>query len=197
MRKARFIILPMNKPIDNLIAFLQKLKEMDRVKLAGEFREIVYYTNKQLFSQIPGVSTLVGLLMGSWVASTFTNSPLRGFLASWGLMKGGTHVVSTATYRFISVFLPVIAAALTAYVVQKVLRSYREKRLEGNMAYVARLGQEVQSELQGKMGILSKAREAGLLSESEYQTKTANVYQAYSRNYHSPIVEMIIKKLEG
>jgi len=196
-RSSRFIMTHMNKLIDYIIAFLQKLKEMDRTKLAGEFKEIVYYTNKQLFSQIPGLSTIVGLMVGSWVASTFTNSPIRGFLASWGLMKGGTHVVSTTTYRFVSVFFPVIAAAITAYVVQKVLRSYREKRLEGNMAYVARLGQEVQSELQGKMGILNKAREAGLLSESEYQTKTANIYQSYSRNYHSPIVEIIIKKLEG
>ncbi len=187
----------MNKLIDYLIELLQNMKNMDKVKLAREFREIAYHTNKQLFSQIPGVSTIVGLLVGSWIASTFTNSPIKGFLSSWGLMKGGTHVVSTTTYRFLSVFLPIIATAITAYIVQKALKTYREKRLEKNMVQVAQLGQEAQSELRDKMSVLDKAKEAGLISESEYQTKIANLYQSYSRNYHSKIEEIIIKKLEG
>mgnify|MGYP000261964463 CR=1 FL=1 len=152
--------------------------------------------NKQLFSQIPGVSAIAGILVGSWVASTFTNSPVKGFLSSVGLMKGGTHVVSTTTYRFLSVFLPVTATAITAYAVQKALKQYRKKRLERNMASVAQLGQEVQAELRGKMSILGKAREAGLISDSEYQTKTANLYQSYCRS-SSKIEEIIIKKLEG
>ncbi len=170
---------------------------MDRVKLAKESKEIAYHLNKQLFSQIPGVSAIVGLAVGSWVASTFTNSPIKGFLSSWGLMKGGTHVVSTTTYRFLSVFLPLIVTAITAYIVQKVLKTYREKRLERNMAHVTQLGQEVQSELRDKMRILEKAKEAGLISDNEYQTKVSNLYQSYCRTYHSKIEEIIIKKLEG
>ena len=47
------------------------------------------------------------------------------------------------------------------------------------------------------ISILDKAREAGLLSENEYQTKLANLYQAYSKNYHTKLEEIIIKKLEG
>ncbi len=187
----------MNKMIDYLIEFLQSLKNMDRVKLAKEFKEFAYHLNKQLFSQIPGVSAIAGLLAGSWVASTFTNSPIKGYLSSWGLMKGGTHVVSTTTYRFLSVFLPIIATAITAYIVQKALKTYREKRLGKNMALVKQLGQEVQSELRDKIRILDNAKEAGLISENEYQTKISNLYQAYCRTYHSNIEEIIIKKLEG
>jgi cell division protein FtsL len=95
------------------------------------------------------------------------------------------------------VILPIIVTAITAYIVQKALKIYREKRLEGNMAHVAQLGQEVKSELRDKMSILDKAKEAGLISENEYQAKMANLYQAYSRNSHSSIQELIIKKLES
>jgi hypothetical protein len=187
----------MNKLIDYLIKFLQNMKDMDKVKLARELREIAYHTKQQLFIKIPGVSAVVGLLIGSWVASTFTNSPIKGFLSSWGFMKGGTHVVSTTTYRFVSVFLPIVATAITAYIVQKALKAYREKRLERDMALVSQLGQETQNELRDKTSVLDKAKEAGLISDSEYQTKIANLYQSYTRNYHSGIEEIIIKKLEG
>jgi hypothetical protein len=185
----------MNKLIDYIIELLQNIKSMDRAKLAKEFKEIAYHMNKQLFSQIPGVSAITGILVGSWVASTFTNSPIKGYLSSWGLMKGGTHVVSTTTYRFLSVFLPIIVTAITAYIVQKVLKIYRERQLEINMAHVAQLGKEDQSELRAKKSILDKAKEAGLISDNEYQTKIANLYQSYFRNYHSGIEEIIIKKL--
>jgi hypothetical protein len=187
----------MNKLINYILEMLQKMKKMDRAKLTKEFIEIVYHMKKQLFNQIPGVSAIVGILVGSWVASTFTNSPIKGYLSSWGLMKGGTHVVSTTTYRFLSVFLPVIVTAITAYIVQKVLKTYREKQLEENMAHVAQLGQKVQSELSDKMSILDKAKEAGLISENEFRTKMANLYQAFSRNSHAGLKEIIIKKLES
>ncbi len=187
----------MAKVIDYLIELLQSMKNMDRAKLAKELKEIAYHVNRQLFSQIPGVSAIAGLLAGSWVASTFTNSPIKGYLSSFGLMKGGTHVVSTTTYRFLSVFLPILATAITAYVVQKALKIYRERQLARNMAHAAQLGQEVQSELQDKMRLLEKAKAAGLISDNEHQIKVANLYQSYSRTYHSPIEAMIIKKLEG
>jgi hypothetical protein len=186
----------MNELIDYLIDLLQNIKKMDKDKLAREFREIAYHTHKQFFSQIPGVSAIAGLVVGSWVASTFTNSPIKGFLSSWGLMKGGTHVVSTTTYKFISVFLPISATVITAYIVRKGLKTYREKRLERNMAYVAQLGQEVQSEMRDKLSILDKAKEADLISDNEYRTKKATLYQFYSRDFHSRLEEIIIKKLE-
>jgi len=156
----------MNKYIDHIIERIKDLKNMDRAKLAKELGEFAYHTKKVLFSQIPGVSAIVGLAVGSWVAGTFTSSPIKGFLSSHGLMKGGTHVVSSTTYKFLSVLLPVLAIALTAYVVQKAMKAYREKRLQRNMAYVPLLKEEVQAELQAKRDILDKAKEMGLLSES-------------------------------
>ncbi len=81
--------------------------------------------------------------------------------------------------------------------VQKVMKTYRDKQLEKNMALVEQLGQEVQSELQDKIVILDKAKKAGLISEKEYQTKMSNLYQSYCRTYHSSIEEMIFKKLES
>jgi hypothetical protein len=187
----------MNKPIDYLIAFLENLKKMDKARLAKEFRELAYHVNKQFFSQIPSISAIAGILVGSWVASTFTTSPIRGLLSSWGLMKGGTHVVSSTTYKFISLFLPVIVTAITAYIVQKALKTYREKRLERDMAWVAQLAKEVRSELRDKMSILDKAKEAGLVSESEYHTKKATLYQSYSKTSPSMIEKLFINKISG
>lgn len=187
----------MNKLIDYLIAFLQNLKQMDKARFHKEMRDLAYYINKQVFSQIPSVSAISGIMVGSWVVSTFTTSPLRGFLASWGLMKGGTHVVSSTTYKVLSVFLPILATAVTAYLVQKVLKNYREKRLQRDMDAVARLAKELQDEVQGKMNILEKAREAGLISESEFQTKTASLYQSYTRIPSSKIEEFFINKMSS
>jgi hypothetical protein len=169
---------------------------MDRAAWARELREIAYYIKKQLFSQIPGVSTIGGILVGYWVASTFTNSPIKGTLSSLGLMKGGTHVVSDTAYKFLSVFLPLFATALTAYAVQKNMKKYREKRLERDKALVEQLGDKVRTDLQQKIGILNLAKEAGLLSESECDTKIANLYQSYSRNDRSGL-ENILFKIEG
>lgn len=185
----------MNKLIRLLIEILQDFEKMDKAKLAQELRELFHYINKQVFSQIPGVSAIAGLLVGSWVASTFTTSRFKGFLASWGLIKGGTRVVSTTTYSFLSISLPILAAALTAYIVQKAMKTYREKQLKRNMAWVAQLGKEVQAEIQEKLNILEKAKEAGLVSASEYCTKKSNLYQAYSRTYPFKFQEFLIKKL--
>ncbi len=176
---------------------IKNLKNMDRAKLARELGEIFYHTRRVLFSQIPSVSTIAGLIAGSWVASTFTSSPVKGFLSSLGFMKGGTHVVSSTTYRFLSVLLPALAIAVTAYAVQKAMKAYREKQLQRNMAYVPLLKKEVRDELQAKLGILDKAREAGLISESEHRTKMVTLYQSYFRNSRSRIEEIIIKKIEG
>ena len=185
----------MNKLIDYLIAFLQNLKTMDKARFQKEMKDLAYYLNRQVFSQIPSVSAISGIVVGSWVVSTFTTSPLRGFLASWGLMKGGTHVVSSTAYKVLSVFLPILATAVTAYVVQKALKNYRERRLQRDIAAVARLAKEVQDEVQDKMNILEKARESGLISESEFQTKTAGLYQSYTRAQSSKLEEFFINKI--
>jgi hypothetical protein len=192
-----FYYLAMKKYTEYMIERIKDLKNRDRAKLARELGEVFYHTRRVLFSQIPGVSTVAGLIVGSWVAGTFTSSPIKGFLSSHGFMKGGTHVVSSTTYKFLSVLLPALAIAVTAYVVQKAMKAYREKQLQRNMFYVPLLKEEVRNELQAKLGILDKAREAGLISEGEHRTKMVTLYQSYFRNNHSRIAEIIIKKIEG
>ncbi|MBI5644062.1 MAG: hypothetical protein HY954_11390 [Deltaproteobacteria bacterium] len=185
----------MDKLIRSLIEQLQRLEKMDKAALAKEFKEFLYFINKQVFKQIPSLSAIGGLLVGAWVSSTFTTSPIKGTLASLGLIKGGKHVVSSATYTLLAIILPILSAALTAYIIQKTLKSYREKQLQRNMAAVAGLGKEVQAKLQEKLALLEKAREAGIVSESEYHTKRAGLYQSYSRTLSSRIEEIVIDKL--
>jgi len=122
----------MDKLMDRISERIAKIRNKDRAAWSRELRELAFHVKKQLFSQIPGVSAIAGILVGSWVAGTFTNSPVKGLLSSWGLMKGGTHVVSTATYRLLSFALPILATVLTAYGVQKAMKAYREEQLERN-----------------------------------------------------------------
>lgn len=187
----------MKKLIRWLIEVLQDLEKMDTVRLAKESGELFRYISQQIFNQIPGVSAIAGLLVGSWVASTFTTSPLRGFLASWGIIKGGSRVVNTTTYSLLSIVLPVLAAAITAYIVQKAMKVFREKQLYKNKALVAQLGNAIQSEIGEKLNILEKAKEMGLLSESEYYAKRANLYQTYARPFPFKLEEFLIKKLSS
>ena len=105
-------------------------------------------------------------------------------------------MVSDTTYKFLSVFLLLFATALAAYAVQKNMKKYREKRLERDKALVEQLGEKVRADLQQKIGILDMAKESGLLSESEYDTKIANLYQSYARN-DRPGLEDILFKIQG
>ncbi len=186
-----------DKLVDYAIKQVQKIRGMDRAAWERELREIAFQVKKQLFSQIPGVSTIAGILVGSWVASTFTSSPIKGFLSSVGLMKGGTHVVSGTTYKFLSVILPLLAIAVTAHLVQKGMKTFRKRQLERNMAYVAQLKEETQAELQANLDLLARVKDAGLISDSEYDTKLANLYQSYVRSDRSKLEEILIKKIEG
>jgi len=181
-----------------IIGFIIRMLTDERIKnvsLAREFRDFFYHLNTQALSRIPGLSALAALLVGSWVASTFTTSHVKGFLASHGFMKGGTCVVSDRTYVLLSISVPILAAALAAYAIQKVMKTHREKQLGRNMARVAQMGKEVQTELQEKLDILEKAREAGLISAREHSTKTFNLYQSYSRNCQLKFQESLIKKI--
>ena len=77
------------------------------------------------------------------------------------------------------------------------MKAFREKQLKRNMARVAQLGEDIQSELWEKLSILEKAKEAGLISASEYCTKKADLYQSYSRTYLFKFEEFLIKKLSS
>lgn len=64
---------------------------------------------------LPRVPALVGLAVGWWVASTFTDSHLSAMLHGLGIGSGPRRAVSAETYRMMSFWLPVVAAALCSY----------------------------------------------------------------------------------
>jgi hypothetical protein len=162
----------------------------------NEFREFLYFLNRQVFNQIPGVSALAGILAGAWVVSTFTASPIKGTLAEWGVIQGGTHVVSSGMYKFLSFALPLGAASITAYGVQKALKGFREMQIEIGVSRSARLPEDKRAELNGKLAALENAREAGILTWGEYRTKMANLYQPYVRK-PSKVEELIVSKVSA
>jgi hypothetical protein len=83
----------------------------------------------QLRSQLtPKAPALAGMAMGWWIASTYTDSHARSILRSVGIGHGGTHVVSASTYKAMHFGLPLLAAAVCAYVGQRIAAAVRESR---------------------------------------------------------------------
>ena len=185
----------MDRFIDSLIALLLQLKQLDRTKIVNEVKQLSHALVMQVFNQIPGVSGVAALMIGGWVASTFTTSPWKAMLARWGLVKGGTHLVSGQMYQFLSVVLPIIVAALTAYLVQKSLKTVRERQMERNIVRISHQGKDVQALVEEKLAILEKAKEAGLISSAEYLTKKANLYATYSQILPTQIKELLLSKI--
>jgi hypothetical protein len=142
-------------------------RKSDADFVKNEFKEFLYFLNRQLFGQIPSVSAVAGIIAGAWVVSTFTASPIKGALAEWGFTDG----------------------------VQKALKAFREMQIEVGEARAARLSEEVRAELQGKLTALEAAREAGILSWNEYRTKMANIYQPYVKKPGSKVEDLIVSKL--
>ena len=69
---------------------------------------------------LPRSPALVGLAVGWWLANTYTDSHVRSALRSLGIGHGGTRVVSGDTYQAMRFWLPLVAAALCAYLVDRV-----------------------------------------------------------------------------
>lgn len=68
---------------------------------------------------LPRGSALVGLAVGWWLASTYTDSHFRSVLHSLGIGSGGKRVVSGDTYQSMMFWLPVLAAAVFAYLADR------------------------------------------------------------------------------
>lgn len=164
-------------------------------KLPSEAQELGRHFLRQVFNQIPAVSAAVGIFAGTWVASTFTTSPWKATLARLGVMKGGTRVVSGPTYKFLSTVLPMLAVAVTAWLVQKALRRYRELQLQRDMEDVAARTGEVQAAVAERMVVLEKAASLGLLSSSEFATKKADLYARHARRLPANVHKLIISKI--
>lgn len=68
---------------------------------------------------LPRSPALVGLAVGWWIAGTYTGSQFRSVLNSLGMGQGGRRVVSGETYRLMLFWLPILAAALCAYLADR------------------------------------------------------------------------------
>jgi hypothetical protein len=68
---------------------------------------------------LPRSPALVGLGVGWWLAATYTDSHFRSVLHSLGIGQGGRRVVSGETYRLMMFWLPILAAALCAYLADR------------------------------------------------------------------------------
>lgn len=83
---------------------------------------------KQLRSHfLPRASALAGLAAGWWVANTFTDSHWRSALRSFGIGRGGTHVVSAETFQAMSFWLPIVSAAICAYLGDRMAHFFRHR----------------------------------------------------------------------
>ena len=74
---------------------------------------------------LPKAPAIAGLTVGWWIANTYTDSHLRSALRSLGIGSGGTRVVSSSTYEAMTFWLPLLAAALCAYLAERVGAYYR------------------------------------------------------------------------
>jgi hypothetical protein len=82
------------------------------VEARGFFAAVGVQLRGHLFPKGPA---LVGMVVGWWIANTYTDSHVRSVLRTVGIGSGGTHVVSGSTYRAMSFWMPLLAAALCAY----------------------------------------------------------------------------------
>jgi hypothetical protein len=92
----------------------------------GLVRAIVSQLRSALVPKLPA---LAGLAVGWWIANTYTDSHVRSVLRSVGIGSGGTRVVSGSTYKAMSFWLPLLAAALCAYLGERIAQHYRSRRL--------------------------------------------------------------------
>jgi hypothetical protein len=169
----------------------------DMTWLSGESRELLSFVTKHFFNKVPSMSALAGILMGAWVSSTFSTPPVRSMMALFGILESGAkgEVASPLAYTLFSVFLTLFSAAATVYVVQKALKSYRKRQLAKYAAASSRLDAEKLPELNAKLALLEEAKNSGLLTSGEHETKLAALYQVYMGKLPSGVEEFIVKKL--
>lgn len=73
----------------------------------------------------PKAPALAGLTVGWWIANTYTDSRWKSLARSIGIGSGGTTIVSGETYRAMRFWLPLLAAAICAYVGERIVAAMR------------------------------------------------------------------------
>jgi hypothetical protein len=74
---------------------------------------------------LPKAPALAGLAVGWWIANTYTDSRWKSVARSIGIGSGGTTVVSGETYRAMRFWLPLLAAAVCAYLGERIAEALR------------------------------------------------------------------------
>jgi len=83
---------------------------------------------KQLTTVLfPRAPALAGLAVGWWIARNYTDSRWRSLLHRVGIGDGGTRVVSSDTLQAMSFWLPILAAAICAYLGDRLARWFRRR----------------------------------------------------------------------
>lgn len=76
---------------------------------------------------LPKGPALAGMAVGWWIANTYTDSQLHSALRSIGIGHGGTRVVSGSALKAMNFWLPLLAAAVCAYIGERVAGFYRQR----------------------------------------------------------------------
>ena len=102
------------------------LPAMSRVAVEASLlgRAVKRQLRDRLFPRLPA---LVGLAAGWWVANTYTDSHWKSALRSVGIGGGGTHVVSGEMYRVMMFGLPILSAAVCAYLSDRLAHFLRNR----------------------------------------------------------------------
>jgi hypothetical protein len=80
---------------------------------------------------LPKAPALAGLVVGWWIANTYTDSHVRSIMRSVGIGSGGTRVVSGSTYKAMGFWMPLLAAALCAYLGERIAGYYGRRASAG------------------------------------------------------------------
>lgn len=98
---------------------------------AGVTREAMGFGRavfRQLRSHLlPRVPAIAGMVVGWWIANTYTDSHVRSVLHSVGIGSGGTRVVSGSAYRAMSFWVPLLAAAACAHMGERLAQWWWEE----------------------------------------------------------------------
>ena len=89
-------------------------------RLRQESKELGHALWAQLRPHVlPRSPALVALAVGWWLADTYTDSQVQSVLRSLGIGQGGKRVVSRDTYEAMMFWMPVVSAAVCAYLVNR------------------------------------------------------------------------------